>query len=151
MSVSDTLMWRYFELLSFRPLSEIRQFKAEVDAGRNPRDIKVMLAQEFVARFHSQAAADAALADFEARFQKGAIPDEMPEFTLPAEGGSLGLLHALKETQLCPSTSQAMRDIQAGAVKINGEKVSDKGLLLAQGDTLVLQVGKRKFARLTIA
>ena len=151
MSVSDTLMWRYFELLSFRPLSEISQFKSEIDAGRNPRDIKVMLAQEFVARFHSQASAEAALADFEARFQKGGIPDEMPEFTLAAEGAGLSITQALKEMQLCPSTSQAMRDIQAGAVKINGEKVSDKALLLKQGETLVLQVGKRKFARLTIA
>ena len=151
MSVSDTLMWRYYELLSFRPMAEIRQFKAEVDAGRNPRDIKVMLAQEFVARFHGEAAAQAALADFEARFQKGAIPDEMPEFSLPAEGEGISITHALKETQLCPSTSQAMRDIQAGAVKINGEKVGDKALVIAKGETVVLQVGKRKFARVTIA
>ncbi|SFN75360.1 tyrosyl-tRNA synthetase [Formivibrio citricus] len=151
MSVSDTLMWRYFELLSFRPMSEIQQFKAEVEAGRNPRDIKVMLAQEFVARFHGQAAAEAALAEFEARFQKGAMPDEMPEFTLPAEDTGVTITHALKETQLCPSTSQAMRDIQAGAVKINGEKVGDKALVIAQGETVVLQVGKRKFARVTIA
>lgn len=151
MSVSDTLMWRYYELLSFRPMAEIRQFKAEVDAGRNPRDIKVMLAQEFVARFHGEAAAQAALADFEARFQKGAIPDEMPEFSLPAEGEGVSITHALKETQLCPSTSQAMRDIQAGAVKINGEKVGDKALVIAKGETVVLQVGKRKFARVTIA
>lgn len=151
MSVSDTLMWRYYELLSFRSLAEIRQFKAEVDAGRNPRDIKVMLAQEFVARFHGEAAVQAALADFEARFQKGAIPDEMPEFSLPAEGEGVSITHALKETQLCPSTSQAMRDIQAGAVKINGEKVGDKALVIAKGETVVLQVGKRKFARVTIA
>ncbi len=151
MSVSDTLMWRYYELLSFRSLAEIAGFKGEVEAGRNPRDLKVMLAMEFVARFHGQAAADAALADFEARFQKGAIPDEMPEFTLAAEGEGVTITHALKETQLCPSTSQAMRDIQGGAVRINGEKVSDKALVIAKGETVVLQVGKRKFARVTIA
>ncbi|UXY14390.1 tyrosine--tRNA ligase [Chitiniphilus purpureus] len=151
MSVSDTLMWRYYELLSFRPMDQIDGFKREIDVGRNPRDIKVLLAQELVARFHGQPAAEAALADFEARFQKGAIPDEMPEFTLPADGGGLMVTAVLKETQLCPSTSQAMRDIQAGAVKLNGEKVADKGLLLARGETVVLQVGKRKFARVTIA
>ena len=151
MSISDTLMWRYFELLSFRPMAEIKQFKTEIEAGRNPRDIKVLLAQELVARFHDQAAAEAALADFEARFQKGAIPDEMPEFTLAAEGEGITITHALKETQLCPSTSQAMRDIQAGAAKMNGEKISDKALIITKGKTVVLQVGKRKFARLTVA
>jgi len=151
MSVSDTLMWRYYELLSFRTLAEIAQFKAEVEAGRNPRDIKVMLAQEFVARFHGQAAAEAALSDFEARFQKGGIPDEMPEFTLAADGEGLAIGTVLKEAQLCPSTSQAFRDIQAGAVKINSEKVADKSLVVKKGETVVLQVGKRKFARVTIA
>ncbi|TJZ74268.1 tyrosine--tRNA ligase [Chitiniphilus eburneus] len=151
MSVSDTLMWRYYELLSFRPMSEIGQFRQDIEGGRNPRDVKVMLAQELVARFHGQAAAEAALADFEARFQKGAIPDEMPEFTLNAEGDGLPVTAVLKEAQLVPSTSQAMRDIQAGAVKLNGEKVADKGLLIARGDTVVLQVGKRKFARVTVA
>ncbi|MBB5189994.1 tyrosyl-tRNA synthetase [Silvimonas terrae] len=150
MSVSDTLMWRYFELLSFRPMSEIDTFKADIADGRNPRDIKVLLAQELVARFHSQAAAEAALADFETRFQKGAIPDEMPEFTLAAEGEGMAIGTVLKEAQLCPSTSQAFRDIQAGAVKLNGEKVADKNLLLTRGETVVLQVGKRKFARVTI-
>ncbi len=150
MSVSDTLMWRYFELLSFRPMSEIDTFKADIAGGRNPRDIKVLLAQELVARFHSQAAAEAALADFETRFQKGAIPDEMPEFTFAAEGEGMAIGTVLKEAQLCPSTSQAFRDIQAGAVKLNGEKVADKNLLLARGETVVLQVGKRKFARVTI-
>ncbi|WP_051710332.1 tyrosine--tRNA ligase [Andreprevotia chitinilytica] len=151
MSVSDTLMWRYFELLSFRPIAEIEQFKADIDGGRNPRDIKVLLAQEIVARFHSQAAAEAALLDFETRFQKNAIPDEMPEFTLAAEGDGIVITQVLKETQLSPSTSQAMRDIQAGAVKLNGEKVADKGLVVAKAETVVLQVGKRKFARVTIA
>lgn len=151
MSVSDTLMWRYFELLSFRAMSEIEQFKADIDGGRNPRDVKVLLAQELVARFHGQAAAEHALADFEARFQKGAMPDEMPEFTLAADGTGLVVTAVLKEAQLCPSTSQAMRDIQAGAVKLNGEKVADKALQVAKGETVVLQVGKRKFARVTIA
>jgi len=151
MSVSDTLMWRYFELLSFRPLAEIAQFKADIDGGRNPRDIKVLLAQELVARFHSQAAAEVALADFETRFQKNAIPDDMPEFTLNADGEGIAIAALLKEIQLVPSTSQAMRDIQAGAVKINGEKVDDKGLLIGKGETLVVQVGKRKFARVTVA
>ncbi|GGP24546.1 tyrosine--tRNA ligase [Silvimonas amylolytica] len=150
MSVSDTLMWRYFELLSFRPMTEIEQFKTDIEGGRNPRDIKVLLAQELVARFHSQAAAEAALADFETRFQKGAIPDDIPEFTLNAEGEGMAIGTVLKETQLCPSTSQAFRDIQAGAVKLNGEKVSDKNLLLAKGETVVLQVGKRKFAKVTV-
>ncbi|KAF0814987.1 Tyrosine--tRNA ligase [Andreprevotia sp. IGB-42] len=151
MSVSDTLMWRYFELLSFRPLAEIARFKADIEGGRNPRDIKVALAQEIVARFHSQAAADAALADFETRFQKNAIPDEMPEFTFNAEGDGVAIATLLKEIQLVPSTSQAMRDIQAGAVKVNGEKVEDKSLIIAKGETLVVQVGKRKFARVTVA
>ncbi|WP_255987529.1 tyrosine--tRNA ligase [Chitinolyticbacter albus] len=150
MSVSDTLMWRYFELLSFRAMSEIEAFKADIDGGRNPRDVKVLLAQEIVARFHGQAAAEHALADFEARFQKGAMPDEMPEFTLAADGDGLVVTAVLKEAQLCPSTSQAMRDIQAGAVKLNGEKVADKALQIARGETVVLQVGKRKFARVTI-
>ena len=150
MSVSDTLMWRYYELLSFRSLAEIEAFKQEIENGRNPRDIKVLLAQELVARFHNQAAAEQVLLDFEAR-AKGAIPDEMPEFTFAAEGEGLGIATVLKEAQLCPSTSQAFRDIQAGAVKLNGEKVADKNLLLVKGDNVVLQVGKRKFARVTIA
>ncbi|KPC55258.1 tyrosine--tRNA ligase [Amantichitinum ursilacus] len=151
MSVSDTLMWRYYELLSFRGLDEIERFKQEIADGRNPRDIKVLLAQELVARFHSQTAAEQALADFEARFQKGGIPDEMPEFTLTAEGDSLAIAQVLKEAQLVPSTSQAFRDIQGGAVKIDGEKVASRDVTIAKGATVVLQVGKRKFARVTIA
>lgn len=151
MSVSDSLMWRYYELVSFRPLAEIAQFKAEIEGGRNPRDIKVLLAQELVARFHGQTAAVDALADFEARFKKGEMPDEMPEITVQAEGDAMGIAQALKDAGLCPSTSQAMRDIQGGAVKINGEKVSDKALQITKGETVVLQMGKRKFARVTIA
>ncbi len=150
MSVSDDLMWRYIELLSFTPLSEVAQWKKEVGEGRNPRDIKVLLAQEIIARFHNKAAAEHALADFEARFREGAIPDEMPEFDLPAEGEGLAVVLALKQACLTASTSEAMRMIQQGGVKAGGEKVSDKGLILPKGDVVVLQVGKRKFARVRI-
>jgi tyrosyl-tRNA synthetase len=127
------------------------KWKKEVAEGRNPRDIKVAFAQEIVARFHSKADAERALADFEARFRQGAMPDEMPEFTLPAEGGGLSIVQALKQAELTASTSEAMRMIGQGGVKADGEKVSDKGLVLAKGETVVLQVGKRKFARVTVA
>lgn len=147
MSVSDDLMWRYYELLSFRPNSEIAQFKADIAGGRNPRDIKVLLAQELVARFHSQQAAEAALADFEARFQRGAMPDEMLELTVPAAG----IAQVLKQAGLVGSTSEGMRQIEGGGVRINGDKVSDKALQLTAGETVVLQVGKRKFARVTLS
>ena len=146
MSVSDHLMWRYYELLSFRATSEIAQFKADVAGGRNPRDVKVLLAQELVARFHSRQSAEAALADFEARFQRGAMPDEMPEMSVPAGG----VAQVLKQAGLVASTSEAMRQIDGGGVRLNGEKVSDKSLQLAAGETVVLQVGKRKFARVTL-
>ena len=146
MSVSDDLMWRYYELLSFRATSEIAQFKADIVGGRNPRDVKVLLAQELVARFHSQQSAEAALADFEARFQRGAMPDEMPEMSVPAGG----VAQVLKQAGLVASTSEAMRQIDGGGVRLNGEKVSDKSLQLAAGETVVLQVGKRKFARVTL-
>lgn len=151
MSVSDTLMWRYYELLSLRPLAEIEQFKADIAAGRNPRDVKVLLAQELVARFHSQAAAEAALADFEARFKQNAIPDDLPEITVQTgEGGVLAIGSVLKEAGLVASTSEAMRMIDGGGVKADGEKIEDKKLQLAAGATLVLQVGKRKFAKVTL-
>jgi tyrosyl-tRNA synthetase len=146
MSVSDDLMWRYYELLSFRANSEITQFKADIAGGRNPRDVKVLLAQELVARFHTQQAAEDALADFEARFQRGAMPDEMPEVSVPAGG----IAQVLKQAGLVGSTSEGMRQIEGGGVRINGEKVSDKSLQLAAGETVVLQVGKRKFARVTL-
>ncbi|QDX82255.1 tyrosine--tRNA ligase [Denitratisoma sp. DHT3] len=146
MSVSDELMWRYYELLSFRSDQEVRQFKRDVAAGRNPRDIKVLLAQEIVERFHSRKAAEDALADFEARFQRGAVPDEMPELSLP----SAPIAQVLKQAGLVASTSEALRMIDAGGVRANGEKVADKSLVLSSGDVLVLQVGKRKFARVTI-
>ncbi|MCX7176973.1 MAG: tyrosine--tRNA ligase [Proteobacteria bacterium] len=151
MSISDELMWRYFELLSFRPEDEIAVFKRETDEGRNPRDIKVLLAQEIVTRFHSTAAADAALADFEARFQRGALPDDMPEISLVTKGGILPIAQVLKEAGLTASTSDALRMIEQGGVRLNGEKIEDKALVLKAGETCVLQVGKRKFARVTLS
>ena len=150
MSVSDDLMWRYIELLSFEPLSVIRQWKREVEDGRNPRDIKVGFAQEIIARFHDRAAAEAALADFEARFRQGAIPDDLPEFTFDAPQGGLPIAQLLKLAGLVPSTSEAMRSIAGGGVKMDGEKVGDKGLMVEKGATVVIQVGKRRFARVML-
>jgi tyrosyl-tRNA synthetase len=147
MSLSDTLMWTYFELLSMRSMDEIRGFKAETEAGRNPRDIKVLLAQEIVTRFHSRQAAEAALATFEARFRDGAIPDDMPEVSL--SGAPLGILHVLRESGLCASGAEAQRNVQQGGVRIDGSKVEDKALLLKEG-SYVIQVGKRKFARVRL-
>ena len=148
MSVSDTLMWRYIELLSFEPLAVIRQWKREVDEGRNPRDIKVMFAQEIITRFHSRQAAEGALTDFEARFRQGALPENMDEVTLDAPDEGLAITQALKQAGLVPSTSEAMRSIAGGGVKLDGEKVSDKGLLLKKGATVVAQIGKRRYARI---
>lgn len=148
MSLSDTLMWTYFELLSMRPMSEIRAFKADTEAGRNPRDIKVLLAQEIITRFHSQQAAEAALANFEARFRDGAIPEDMPEVALA--GAPLGILHVLRESGLCASGAEAQRNVQQGGVKIDGTKVEDKALSLKAG-SYVIQVGKRKFARVRLS
>lgn len=148
MSLSDTLMWTYFELLSMRPMSEIRAFKADTEAGRNPRDIKVLLAQEIITRFHSQQAAEAALANFEARFRDGAIPEDMPEVALV--GAPLGILHVLRESGLCASGAEAQRNVQQGGVKIDGTKVEDKALSLKAG-SYVIQVGKRKFARVRLS
>jgi len=149
MSVSDELMWRYITLLSFESLSTINSWKKEVANGRNPRDIKVAFAQEIVARFHNKAAAEAALADFESRHQ-GGIPDEMEEFSLQAQEGSLAIANALKQAGLVASTSDALRMIDQGGVKLDGEKVIDKTLKLATGVVVVAQVGKRKFARIRI-
>jgi tyrosyl-tRNA synthetase len=146
MSVSDDLMWRYYDLLSFRSNEEIARFKAEVARGRNPRDLKVMLAQEIVARFHSQRDAEEALVDFEARFQRGVMPEDMPEVTVPAGP----VAQVLKQAGLVASTSEALRMIEGGGVRTNGEKVADKGLILKVGEIVVLQVGKRKFARVTL-
>jgi tyrosyl-tRNA synthetase len=150
MSVSDDLMWRYYELLSFRPDNEIANLKQEVAGGRNPRDVKVLLAQEIVARFHSRSDADEALADFEARFQRGAIPDDIAEVNLSAGPGGLSIAQVLKQAGLTPSTSDALRMIDQGGVRANGEKVTDRGLVLAAGTTVVLQVGKRKYARVML-
>ncbi|MFZ7282319.1 tyrosine--tRNA ligase [Avibacterium avium] len=146
MSISDDLMWDWYDLLSFRPLSEIAQFKQEVAEGRNPRDVKVLLAKEITARFHSEADADAAEQAFINRFQKGAIPDEMPEFTFE---GEIGLANLLKEAGLVSSTSEAIRMVNQGGVKIDGEKVEDAKAVIS-ASTAVYQVGKRKFARVTV-
>ena len=151
MSVSDELMWRYIELLSFESLATIRKWKQEVEAGRNPRDIKVTFAREIVARFHDRAAADKALADFETRFKQGEIPDNIPEVTLPTGGEPILFYQVLKKAGLTASTSEAIRMIEQGGVKMNGEKVSDKALKLAAGGPFVLQVGKRKFAKVLLA
>ncbi|MFZ7223806.1 tyrosine--tRNA ligase [Avibacterium avium] len=146
MSISDDLMWDWYDLLSFRPLSEIAQFKQEVAEGRNPRDVKVLLAKEITARFHSEADADAAEQAFINRFQKGAIPDEMPEFIFE---GEIGLANLLKEVGLVSSTSEAIRMVNQGGVKIDGEKVEDAKAVIS-ASTAVYQVGKRKFARVTV-
>jgi len=146
MSISDELMWRYFDLLSFRATSELQALRLSVDAGANPRDIKFELAKEIVARFHGAAAAEGALSEFIARFQQGALPEDMPEVAVAA-GPIAGIL---KQAGLVASTSEAMRMIDAGGVRLEGEKIADKALLLPAGRTLVLQVGKRKFARVTL-
>ncbi|PVX39861.1 tyrosyl-tRNA synthetase [Pasteurella langaaensis DSM 22999] len=146
MSISDDLMWDWYNLLSFRPLAEIAQLKAEVAAGKNPRDVKILLAKEIIARFHSEADADAAEQEFINRFQKGAMPEEMPEFTFE---GEIGLANLLKEAGLVASTSEAIRSAQQGGVKIDGEKITDVRQN-AQPGTFVYQVGKRKFARVTV-
>ncbi|MEJ8679329.1 tyrosine--tRNA ligase [Plesiomonas shigelloides] len=151
MSISDDLMWDWYVLLSFRPLAEIEDFKARVAAGSlNPRDVKVWLAKEIIARFHSQADADAAEQEFINRFQKGAMPDEMPELTLDAGSEGIAIANLLKDADLVASTSEALRMIKQGGVKIDGEKVDDAKLTLSAGSTAVYQVGKRKFARVTL-
>ncbi|BDU36165.1 tyrosine--tRNA ligase [Vibrio nigripulchritudo] len=146
MSISDDLMWNYYELLSFRPLGEIEQFKTDIANGKNPRDVKILLAKEIIARFHTEADADAAEQEFINRFQKGAMPDEMPEFEFDA---GLPIANLLKEAGLVNSTSDAMRMIKQGAAKIDGEKVAGNKLVPEAG-TAIYQVGKRKFARVTL-
>lgn len=150
MSISDTLMWRYLELLSFSSMSEIAAWRTEVENGRNPRDIKVMLAQEIVARFHSSRDADAALDEFEARFRRGALPDDMPEISVDAPDGNIAVPQLLKSADLVASTSEAIRMIAQGGVKLDGERVNDKADVVAAGRVVVAQVGKRKFARITV-
>ncbi|HZV97666.1 MAG TPA: tyrosine--tRNA ligase [Methylophilaceae bacterium] len=149
MSVSDELMWRYIELLSFESLETIAFWKREVETGDNPRNIKVRFAQEIVARFHSQGAAEEALADFELR-SKGGIPDDVPEVEVKLSQDSINISQLLKQAGLVASTSEAMRMIEQGGVKLDGEKVADKALTLGRGLVAVAQVGKRKFARITL-
>ncbi len=150
MSISDELMWRYFELLSFRPMSEIMLWEKECEDGANPRNYKVLLAQEIIERFHDASAAKKALENFEARFQRGAIPDEMDELEMQAGAEGLAIANILKEAGLTKSTSDAMRMVKQGAVKIDGEKVSDPKLIVLAGSKQVFQVGKRKFARIEL-
>ena len=151
MSISDDLMWRYFEVLSFRSLDDLTSLKKAVDDGMNPRDAKFELSVEIVARFHDDAAAEGARQEFISRFQKGAMPDEIQELTLEAQDGQLGIAHLLKGAALVSSTSEAFRMIKQGAVKIDGERVEDRVLQVNAGSTHIYQVGKRKFARVTLA
>ena len=150
MSISDTLMWNWYDLLSLRPNAEIAKLKEECAAGRNPRDAKVLLAKENIARFHSAKEADAAEAEFNARFRGGAAPSDMPEVTVQAEtADGIGILQMIKEAGLAPSNTEAGRNVTQGGVHLNGDKVSDKGLRLKAG-TYTLQVGKRKWAKVTV-
>ncbi|HET7633643.1 MAG TPA: tyrosine--tRNA ligase [Burkholderiales bacterium] len=151
MSVSDELMWRYIELLSFEPLATIARWKEEVRAGRNPRDVKVALAREIVARFHGAAAAERAIEDFDARFREGGIPDDVPEIGLDADGsGAIALPQVLKRAGLTASTSDALRMIDQGGVRVDGDRVSDHALKFTRGAQFVVQVGKRRFARVVV-
>lgn len=150
MSVSDDLMWRYIELLSLEPIDIIQGWQKEVEAGRNPRDIKVLFAQEIVTRFHSAQDAQDALSDFETRFKRGAIPDDLAEQTIQSEENEIPLPQLLKYAGLTASTSEALRMIKQGGVKLNSEKVEDKNLAIKRGDTVIIQVGKRKFSKVTI-
>ncbi len=151
MSISDDLMWRYFELLSFRSMAEIGQFQKQVEEGANPRDIKFLLAEELITRFHDSTSATKARESFIARFQKGAMPDDMPEISLEAGADGLPIANLLKDAGLVNSTSDAMRMIKQGAVKIDGERVEDRDLKISTGSVAVFQVGKRRFARVTLA
>ena len=151
MSVSDELMWRYYDLLSFKPLEEINGLKQQVAAGANPRDVKIVLAKEIIARFHDEAAAEAAHQDFTQRFSKNALPDDIAELSVTCDGESMPIANLLKEAGLVESTSEAIRMIKQGAVKLNGEtKVEDSRLDVAKGSSDIYQVGKRKFAKITL-
>ena len=151
MSISDTLMWRYFELLSFWPIDEIARLKRACDDGRNPRDAKVMLAQDIVTRFHSKAAAESALTEFEARFRHGAMPEDMPEVALQSNGAGLPIAQLAKQAGIVDSTSEALRLIAQRGLKADGAVVMDKALVVPAGRTIVVQAGKRKFARVTVS
>ncbi len=150
MSISDELMWRYFELLSFRAMTEIKQWKQACDDGANPRNYKVNLAQEIIERFHDAAAAKKALENFEARFQRGTMPDEMDEFELSVGNDGIAIANVLKQVGLTKSTSDALRMVKQGAVKIDGEKVSDPKMIIAVNTKQIYQVGKRRFARVAL-
>ncbi len=150
MSVSDSLMWRYYELLSFRPLGEIAALKQSISGGANPRDVKMELAIELVDRFHARGAGEVAKAGFIAQFSQGQLPDEIPEVKLASPPEGLGLAKALKEAGLCASTSDANRQIQQRAVRVNQERVEDRALVLKPGATYLLQVGPRRFAKVTL-
>lgn len=150
MSISDELMWRYFELLSFKSNDEIAGYKKQIDGGGNPRDVKFELCKEIVARFHDQQAAEAAHAEFIARFQKGAMPDEIEEVSVAGEDGAIQIPRLLKEAGLVASTSDAMRMIRQGAVKIDGEKIEDTKLSISADTSHIYQVGKRRFARVHV-
>jgi tyrosyl-tRNA synthetase len=150
MSISDDLMWRWYDLVSARSNDEIAALRQEAAAGRNPRDIKVLLAKEIVTRFHSARAADTAEQEFNERFRAGAAPGDMPEFSLAGEAaGGLGIAAVLKQAGLAPSASEAVRNIEQGGVRVDGERVADRAQRLGAG-TYVIQVGKRKWARVTI-
>ena len=151
MSVSDDLMWRYIELLSSASMATIAEWRSQVAAGANPRDIKVRFAQEMITRFHNKAAAESALTDFELRFRQGGVPDGMPVVKLDAVNGGLAIAQVLKLAGLTPSTSEALRMIEQGGVKLDGEKIADKGMILRAGSEVVLQVGKRKYARILMS
>ena len=150
MSISDVLMWRYYELLSFKPIEVINGYKEQIAAGSNPRDVKIDLAKELIERFHDAAAAEAAHQEFINRFQKGALPDDLPEMDVVTENGEIAIANLLKEAGLVTSTSDAMRMIKQGAAKIEGEKITDNKLVISAGSTAVYQVGKRKFAKITV-
>ena len=150
MSISDALMWRYLDLLSFASSQQIARWREEVAQGRNPRDVKVALAQEIVERFHDRAAAEEALRRFEAMFRQGEVPADIPEITLKAPSSGLPIAQLLKQTGLVPSTSEALRLIAQGGVRVDGGKVTDKALALGAGTVVVVQVGKRKFARVSV-
>lgn len=152
MSISDELMWRYYDLLSFRPLAEVAELKQQMAQGANPRDIKINLAKEIIARFHDDAAAEAAHQDFIQRFSKNALPDDIPECSLSCDGDAMPIANLLKEAGLVASTSEALRMIKQGAVKLNGEsRIDDTRLEITKGSTGIYQVGKRKFARITLS
>jgi len=150
MSISDELMWRYYELLSFRPAEDVAKLKRECADGRNPRDAKVALAQEIVARFHSQGAAEKALSDFEARFRQGALPETMPEVVVQTNGAGLPIAQLAKQAGIVESTSEALRLIAQKGMRIDGDVIADKALVVSAGRTIVLQAGKRKFARVRL-